>query len=244
MLTFVRLRIAGEPLSPKWEPLQLGNIERELSSTRAHTFVCRNKAARFPNPPLPPSPNNNNNNQIKSVVSQGNVVKKAGAGSVASRDVRDRIESSAIHNSVNRSGVVDSGKIFIVNIERGEREGPKHSLMNTPHIDYHTHRSGANKSKVQTQHEVLPGSANAGIALQGYATPRDIRPAKVLRPRGSDLQSRLGTRHYKDSRGENSNSYIPSSSSNRYNSCSPHSNQSTGCSMLNMSGLTSLDVPL
>ena len=113
--------------------------------------------------------------------------------------MRDRIESSAIHNSVNRSGVVDSGKIFIVNIERGEREGPKHSLMNTPHIDYHTHRSGANKSKVQAQHEVLPGSANAGIALQGYATPRDIRPAKVLRPRGSDLQSRLGTRHYKGS---------------------------------------------
>ena len=42
--------------------------------------------------------------------------------------------------------------------------GPKHSLMNTTHhIDYHIHRFGANKSKVQAKHKVFTGSAKDGI---------------------------------------------------------------------------------
>ena len=95
--------------------------------------------------------------------------------------------------------------------------------MNTPHIDYHTHRFGANKSKAQVQHEVFPGSAKDGkIAIQGFSSPRD-GPAKVARLRESDLQNELGARHFKDSRGENKrNSYISSSSSYN-NSSSPTS---------------------
>ena len=104
------------------------------------------------------------------------------------------------------------------------------SLMNTSHIDYHIHRFGANKSKAQGQHEVFPGSAKDGkIAQQGLMI-KGAGPAKVQRPHEFDLQKISGARHYKNSRGENSKTYISSpSSSAHYNSCnSPHSSQSTG----------------
>ena len=67
--------------------------------------------------------------------------------------------------------------------EEGERKGsPKHSLMNTTHIDYHTHRFGANKSKAQVKHQVFPGSAKDGIFAQQGLT------------RSADRNS--GARHY------------------------------------------------
>jgi len=213
--------------------------KRELSSTHTRfsslsPSFCRNKAA--PPPPRSPSVSSfpHSNNKLASSSNNNKSVQSYESVERCKEAKKDRDESELHNNNnVSRSGVVESGMIFIVNDERGggEREGPKHSLMNTTHIDYHTHRSGANKSKAQAQHEVFPGSAKIGlIALQGYTTPRD-RPAKVLRLRESDLQKRSGARHYNCSRGENSKAYISSPSSNGYNnSSSPHSNQATGCS--------------
>ena len=146
---------------------------------------------------------------------------------------RDASNVPNCNNNVSRSGVVESGMIFIVNDERGggEREGsPKHSLMNTSHIDYHTHRFGANKSKAQAEHEVFPGSAKDGIFAQQGLTRR-AGPAKVSRPTVSPAKN-SGARHYNGSRVENCKTYISSLSSSGYNNSSspPHSSsQSTGC---------------
>ena len=114
----------------------------------------------------------------------------------------------------------------------GEWEGLKHS-ENIPHIDYHIHRSGANKSKVQDQHEVLPGSAKSGKFAQQGLTIAKAGPAKVQRAQELDLQKYSGARHSNGSRGENSKTCISSPSSNSYNNSgsSPHSSQSTGCSI-------------
>ena len=130
-------------------------------------------------------------------------------------------------NNASKSGVVESGKIFYSD-ERGggERgEGPKHSLMNTPHIDYH--RFGANKSKAQAQHEVFPGSAKDGIAQQGMSQ-RPFSPAKDRQGPTVKPAKSLGARHYKSNRGEKSKTYISSLSSNgyEYNSSPPHSTPS------------------
>lgn len=131
------------------------------------------------------------------------------------------------NNNASRSGVVESGKIFYSD-ERGggEREGPKHSLMNTTHIDYHTHRFGANKSKAQAQHTVLPGSAKDGIAQQGM-TRRPPSPAKDRKGPTVKPARSMGARHYKNNRGE-SITYISSPSSNgyEYNSRPQHSTPS------------------
>ena len=144
-----------------------------------------------------------------------------------------------LDNSANNnrsSGVVESGKIFIVNDERGggERVGPKHSLMNTTHhIDYHIHRFGANKSKVQAKHKVFTGSAKDGIFATQELT-RIAGPAKDRKPTVSPAKQTCknsGARHFNQSRGENSKQYI-SSPSGSYNNSSrpPHrSNQSIGC---------------
>ena len=104
--------------------------------------------------------------------------------------------------------------------------------MNTHHIDYHTHRFGANKSKVQAKHEVFTGSAKDGIfAKQGLLTRR-AGPAKDSRPTVSPANQTAknsGARHYNLSRGENSKTYISSPSSSYNNSSSPHSSyQSIG----------------
>ena len=121
----------------------------------------------------------------------------------------------------SRSGVVESGEIFYSD-ERGggEREGPKHSLMNTTHIDYHTHRFGANKSKAQVKHKVFPGSAKDGNAKQGLST-LEVEPAKSM-----------GARHYNSNRGENVKHYISSSSSSYNNSRPPHSNPAMECTSI------------
>ena len=122
---------------------------------------------------------------------------------------------------------LESGKIFYSD-ERGggEREGPKHSLMNTSHIDYHTHRFGANKSKAQAQHTVLPGSAKDGIAQQGMT--RRPSPAKDTQRSTVKPARSMGARHFNSNRGE-SKTYISSLSSNgyEYNSRPPHSTPST-----------------
>ena len=123
--------------------------------------------------------------------------------------------------------MVESGQIFYSD-ERGggEREDPKLSLMNTSHIDYHTHRPGANKSKAQAQHSVLPESAKDGIAQQGM-TRRASSPAKDRQGPTVKPAKSSGARHYISSRGE-SMTYISSisSSGSEYNSSSPHSSPS------------------
>ena len=118
--------------------------------------------------------------------------------------------------------MVESGEIFYSD-ERGggEREGsPKHSLMNTTHIDYHTHRFGANKSKAQAKHKVFPGSAKDGIVQQGM-TRRPSSPAKDRRRPTVKPAKSMGARHFNSNRGENCKTYI-SSSSYEYNSSPPH----------------------
>jgi len=151
-------------------------------------------------------------------------------------DMKRDLGNSANDNNASRSGVVESGKIFIRHDERGggERgEGLKHSLMNTPHIDYHIHRFGANKSKAQDEHEVFPGSAKDGIFATTQGLMRRAGPAKDSRPSVSPANQTAknsGARHSNKSRGENSKTYISSPSSSYNNSsCPPHSsNQAIG----------------
>jgi len=249
LFEFLKRRVPGQPLGPKWEPpagsalalkllaqpLVESVSERGASSTHTRTsshasfpLVCRNKAD-FKSPSSLPL--FLNNNQVQSGVSQANVIQSV-VSVESGREVRDRSELVGNNNKLNnasRSSGAGVEKLVILGDERGggEGKGPKHS-ENTTHIDYHTHRFGANKSKAQVQHEVLPGSAKDGkIAQQGLTLTR-AGPAKVQRLHASDLQKNSGARHYNDSRGENSKTYISSPSSSYNNSCSPHSSQSTG----------------
>ena len=101
--------------------------------------------------------------------------------------------------------------------------------MNTPHIDYHTHRFGANKSKAQAKHEVFTGSAKDGIFATQELT-RIAGPAKDRKPTVSPAKQTAknsGARHY-NIVAARSKTYISSLSSNgyEYNSSSPHSTPS------------------
>ena len=137
--------------------------ERELSSTHTHTFslsspsFCRYKTAS-PIPPVSSFPNQAKNKSVQSP--NVKLVQSSASKCVQSYESVERREEAKIergasqlsanenNNKESRSGVVESGEIFYSD-ERGggEREGPKHSLMNTTHIDYHTHRFGAIKAR-------------------------------------------------------------------------------------------------
>ena len=268
ILNFVKFRVPGAPLGPKWVPpagsllaLRLVSCasvsesdardieameskalltvqvesERELSSTHTHTFslsspsFCRYKTAS-PIPPVSSFPNQAKNKSVQSP--NVKLVQSSTSKCVQSYESVERREEAKIergasqlpaneNNKESRSGVVESGEIFYSD-ERGggEREGPKHSLMNTTHIDYHTHRFGANKSKAQVKHKVFPGSAKDGNAKQGLST-LEVEPAKSM-----------GARHYNSNRGENVKHYISSSSSSYNNSRPPHSNPAMECTSI------------
>ena len=171
ILEFVRKRVPGAPLGPKWEPpagsllaLKLGSYtsvsesdakqiaemeskvslaqplvpvrsKRELSSTHTRfsslsPSFCRNKTAPHPRSPsvssFPPTNNklacsSNNNKSVQGYesVERCREAKKDG----------DESELPCNNNTnVSRSGVVESGMIFIVNDERG---GGKGKVRNT-----------------------------------------------------------------------------------------------------------------
>ncbi len=184
-------------------------MHTHTSSHASFPRGCRNKAVLQPPPSLLPFPN-----QFPSDVSQAKVVQSV-VSVERGREVRDRNESGVNINKlskVSRSSGAEGEKLVILGDERGggEREGPKH-CENTSRIDYHIHRFGANLSKAQEQHEVLPGSAKDGKFAQQGLTMTRVGPAKVQRSPLSDLQKNSGARHYNDSRGESSNkTYISS----------------------------------
>ena len=220
LLTFVKQRVPGVPLGPKWEPPAGSafaiSLDQEGSFSPCHKAVssplslsspCRNKAvypslSAFSSLSFPPNQANNN--------------------STASHNKEESNKSGVPHNKEesNKSGVPnqvtlvsmdsDNKEISKSGVEKQEREGPIHSDNTLTHMI--SNRPGAKKKQV-------PGTGSAKKGMLAQQVPkRGLGTAKKA----------SGVRHYKNSHGEICNTYIPSSSNPLYyNSCSPRGSKVT-----------------